>query len=69
MQANRATEETVQRFSVLHRFLHLVVLIGFSVIIITLAVLTIVVVSIGGKELMKKTLASFDDKKPELKAG
>jgi hypothetical protein len=46
-----------------------VVLIGFSVIIITLAVLTIVVVSIGGKELVKKTLASFDDKKHELKAG
>jgi hypothetical protein len=46
-----------------------VVLIGFSVIIITLAVLTIVVVSIGGKELVKKTLASLDDKKHELRAG
>jgi hypothetical protein len=46
-----------------------VVLIGFSVIMITLSVLTIVVVSIGGRELVKKTLASLDEKKHEFRAG
>ena len=39
-----------------------VVIIGFSVIILTLAVLTIIVVSIGGRELVKKTLDSLDEK-------
>jgi hypothetical protein len=39
-----------------------IVIIGFSVIIITLAVVTVVMVSIGGKELVKKALASFDEK-------
>ncbi len=39
-----------------------VVIIGFSVIIITLAVLTIILVSMGGRELVKRTLASLDEK-------
>lgn len=39
-----------------------VVIIGFSVIILTLSVLTIILVSIGGKELVKKTLDSLDEK-------
>jgi hypothetical protein len=46
-----------------------VVIIGFSVIIITLAVLTIVIATIGGRELLKKTLAPFDGKKTELRNG
>lgn len=40
-----------------------IVIIGFSVIIITLAVVTIVILSIGGKELVKRTIASLDDRK------
>jgi hypothetical protein len=46
-----------------------VVIIGFSVIIITLAVLTIIIATLGGKELLKRTLAPFDDKKTGLRAG
>ena len=40
-----------------------VVIIGFSVIIITLALVTVVIVSIGGRELVNKTLESLDEKK------
>jgi hypothetical protein len=40
-----------------------VVIIGFSVIIITLALLTIIIVSIGGRDLVRKTVASLDEKK------
>jgi len=40
-----------------------VVIIGFSVIIITLALVTLIIVSIGGKELVNKTLESLDEKK------
>jgi hypothetical protein len=40
-----------------------VVIIGFSVIIITLALLTIIIVSIGGKDLVRRTVASLDEKK------
>lgn len=40
-----------------------IVIIGFSVIIITLAVLTVIIVLIGGKELVNKTLASLNEKK------
>jgi hypothetical protein len=43
----------------------IVVIIGFSVIIVTLALLTIILVTIGGKDLMKRTVASLDGKKPE----
>jgi hypothetical protein len=39
-----------------------IVIIGFSVIIITLALLTIIIVSMGGKDLLKKTVASLEDK-------
>jgi hypothetical protein len=39
-----------------------VVIIGFSVIILTLAAITVIMVSIGGKELLKKTLDSLDEK-------
>jgi hypothetical protein len=40
-----------------------IVIIGFSVIIITLAVLTVIIVTIGGRELVSRTLASLDEKK------
>jgi hypothetical protein len=40
-----------------------VVIIGFSVIIVTLAAVTVVIVSLGGKELVKRTLSSLDEKK------
>ena len=40
-----------------------VVIIGFSVIIITLALLTIIIVALGGKDLLRKTVASLDEKK------
>ena len=40
-----------------------VVIIGFSVIIITLALLTIIIVSIGGRDLVRKTVASLNEKK------
>ncbi len=40
-----------------------VVIIGFSVIILTLAAVTVIIVSIGGRELVKKTLAYLDEKK------
>jgi hypothetical protein len=46
-----------------------VVIIGFSVIIVTLAALTIIVVSIGGRELVKKTVASLDENKPDTPTG
>jgi hypothetical protein len=42
-----------------------IVIIGFSVIIITLALLTIIIVLLGGKELVQKTVASLDEKKQE----
>ena len=42
-----------------------VVIIGFSVIIVTLALLTIILVSMGGKDLLKRTVASLDEKKPK----
>ena len=42
-----------------------VVIIGFSVVIITLALLTIIIVLLGGKELVQKTVASLDEKKQE----
>jgi hypothetical protein len=42
-----------------------VVIIGFSVIIVTLALLTIILVTIGGKDLLKRTVASLDEKKPK----
>jgi hypothetical protein len=44
-----------------------VVLIGFSVIILTLAVLTIILASIGGRELVKRTLGSLDEKQTGLR--
>jgi hypothetical protein len=43
-----------------------IVIIGFSVIIITLAVLTIIIVLMGGKELVNTTLVSLDEKKTEV---
>jgi hypothetical protein len=43
-----------------------VVIIGFSVIIITLAVLIIIIVTIGGRDLVKRTVASLDEKKTNL---
>jgi hypothetical protein len=43
-----------------------VVLIGFSVIILTLAVLTIILASIGGRELVKRTLGSLEEKQTGL---
>ena len=39
-----------------------IVIIGFAVIIVTLAVVTVIMVSIGGKEIVRKALASFDEK-------
>jgi hypothetical protein len=39
-----------------------IVIIGFSVIIVTLAVVTIIIVWAGGKELVKKALKSLDEK-------
>ncbi len=42
-----------------------VVIIGFSVIIVTLALLTIILVSMGGKDLLKRTVASLEEKKPK----
>jgi hypothetical protein len=39
------------------------VIIGFSVVIITLALLTIIIVSVGGKDLVSKIFASLDEKK------
>ena len=41
----------------------IVVIIGFSVTIITLALLMIIIVSLGGKDLVRKTVASLDEKK------
>jgi hypothetical protein len=46
-----------------------IVIIGFSVIIITLAVLTIIIVVIGGKVFVNKTIESFDEKKAGLHVG
>ena len=40
-----------------------VVIIGFSVIIITLAILTIIIVFHSGKDLLKKTVKSIEEKK------
>jgi hypothetical protein len=45
-----------------------VVIIGFSVVILTLAVLTIILVSMGGRELVKRTLDSIDEKQTGLHA-
>jgi hypothetical protein len=45
-----------------------IVIIGFSVIIITLAVVTIIIVAIGRKELVNKALASLDGKKTDESA-
>ena len=39
-----------------------IVIIGFSAIIITLGVLAVVVVSVGGRELIKKTVSSLQDR-------
>jgi hypothetical protein len=46
-----------------------VVIIGFSVIIITLALLTVIIVALGGKDLVRKTVASLDEKKEGSDAG
>jgi hypothetical protein len=46
-----------------------VVIIGFSVIIITLALLTVIIVAVGGKDLLRKTVASLDEKKEGSDAG
>ncbi len=43
-----------------------VVIIGFSVIILTLAASTIIIVSMRGKELAKRTLDSLDEKQTGL---
>ena len=43
-----------------------VVIIGFSVIIITLALLTIIIVSVGGRDLVRKTVASLEEKKEKF---
>jgi hypothetical protein len=40
-----------------------IVIIGFSVVIITLAVITVLVFALGGGELLKKTITSMEDKK------
>jgi len=40
-----------------------IVIIGFSVIIITLAAVTVIIVSIGGRELVNKTLSSLNGRK------
>jgi hypothetical protein len=40
-----------------------IVIIGFSVIIVTLAVLTVVIFAIGGKEFVRTTLASLEERK------
>jgi hypothetical protein len=40
-----------------------IVIIGFSVVIITLAVITVLVFALGGGELLKKTITSIEDKK------
>jgi hypothetical protein len=43
-----------------------IVIIGFSVIIITLALITIIIVAVGRKDLVRKTVASLDENKQEL---
>jgi hypothetical protein len=40
-----------------------IVIIGFSVMIITLAAVMVILVSLGGNRLVRKALASLDDKK------
>jgi amino acid transporter len=40
-----------------------IVIIGFSVIIITLAVIAVLVFALGGGELLKKAITSIEDKK------
>jgi drug/metabolite transporter (DMT)-like permease len=45
-----------------------VVIIGFSVVILTLAAVIIILISIGGRELVKKTLDSLDEKQTGLHA-
>lgn len=39
-----------------------IVIIGFSVIIVTLAMVTVIVVTIGGKELVRKALESLEER-------
>ncbi len=39
-----------------------IVVIGFTVIIITLGILSIVITAIGGRGMVKKVIATFDDK-------
>jgi hypothetical protein len=46
-----------------------IVIVGFSVVIITLALLTIIIVTLGGRDLVRKTVASLDERKQGSDAG